>query len=197
MAQPLNMDHDMDPIGRGFRVPMPRSRKFVYPQDPRPEDFHIEDIAHRLGMSCRYGGGTIKFYSVGEHCCHLHDWFLVQGESKRTAKDALLHDRAEAWMVDMVRPFKMLCQPWWGEMEDNIDRVSAPVFGVTDPMPKEVAVADYRICMDEKAQAYPFEFDRANKIEREMEPLGITLQYWDPYRSFDEFMQRWEGCKND
>jgi 5'-deoxynucleotidase YfbR-like HD superfamily hydrolase len=185
------LDHDMNPTGRGFRIPMPISRKFVYPQDPRPEDFDMRDIAHKLSMICRYAGGTIDFYSVAEHCCHLHDWFMVQVGSREYAKSALLHDRAEAWMGDQIRPFKRLCQPWWNEMETRIDAVSAPVFGVPDPMPDEVAQADYRICIDEKSQAYPFDFDKANTIEREMEPMGIKLLFWYPHIAYEEFMTRW------
>lgn len=33
-----------------------------WPLDPRPADFLIEDIAHHLGMICRYGGAPREFY---------------------------------------------------------------------------------------------------------------------------------------
>lgn len=185
-----DLPHDMNPTGRGFRIPMPVSKKFVYPEDPRPEDFDIRDIAHKLAMQARYGGGLIDYFSTAEHCVLIHDWFWKRGD-KASAKAGLLHDRAEAWIQDMMRPLKQKCQPWYGAMEQRIEEVSAPVFGVPFPNPEHVMDVDYRICLDEKAQGYPFEFDRANDVERAAEPLGVVLNFWYPHIAYEEFMKRW------
>jgi hypothetical protein len=45
-----------------------------YPLEPRAEDINPIDIAHALSNQCRYTGHVRRFYSVAEHCCHIHDW---------------------------------------------------------------------------------------------------------------------------
>lgn len=192
----VELAHNMNPTGRGYRIPMPCSGIYAYPMDPRPEEFHIEDTAHKLANQCRYGGGTIEFYSVAEHCCLLHDW--IRPQLKRAA---LLHDRAEAWLQDVLRPQKQLCQPWYGNMERRIEEVSAPVFKVPYPNPDEVMEADYRICIDEKHQAYgKIQYEAENDIERNALPnrpghdkgaLGVMLRFWTPYQAKYEFLRRW------
>jgi hypothetical protein len=50
-----------------FRSIRTRSGTFVDVFDSKPEDFHIEDIAHALSHLCRYGGHCDPFYSVAQH----------------------------------------------------------------------------------------------------------------------------------
>ena len=182
--------HNMNPNGRGFRVPMP-SGIYVYPEDPRPEEFRIYDVAHKLAFQCRYGGGVTHFYSIAEHC--------VLGTEKIEHKfklDFLLHDRAEAWLQDFMRPLKMKAQPWYGELERRVERVSAPVWGIKDPMPGEVVTLDYRLCIDEKQQLYRPEFTTENHLE-EGEPVGITCACMDPYEARDVFLETYGYLTGD
>lgn len=160
-------------MDRGYWVPMPSGTKF-YPMDPRPEDFNIEDIAHKLAMQCRYGGGTTRFYSVAEHCSKLATHALVMGEDVSLAYELLMHDRAEAYLQDFIRPMKELCRPWYFEIEANLERMSAPVFGLPHPMSPRVLEYDYRICIDEKRQLIACEYEPSNDLEKG-EPLGIDL----------------------
>ena len=51
-------------------VPMPSGIRFQ-PENPNPEHVLITDIARKLAQQCRYGGGTVDFYSVAEHCVHM------------------------------------------------------------------------------------------------------------------------------
>jgi len=183
----MDVQHNMNPTGRGFRVPLPISKKYFYPLDPRPEDFDIRDVAHKLATQCRYGGGTVEFYSVAEHCVLLS--YAVPEEH---ALAALLHDRAEAYWQDIIRPVKEgYCQPWYGKVERNIECVSAPVFGVPYPNPDVVMLADYRICIDEKQQAYTCPFESENKIEDLAQPLGVKLHFWDWRQSRKAFLDRY------
>ena len=126
-------------------VPMQMySGKPLYPLDVREEDLDIEDIAHHLSMIARYNG-AVKFpYSVAQHSWVLS--YLVSDENKFCA---LMHDTTEAIVGDMIRPIKYLF-PKFEEIENNIWKVIAKKYGLTEVIPNEVKVADTKICFSEK-----------------------------------------------
>jgi hypothetical protein len=62
----------------------------------------IEDIAHSLALTNRYNGMTRYPYSVAEHCVRMALCDDLPGHP--LAK--LLHDAAEAYIGDIVKPFK-------------------------------------------------------------------------------------------
>ncbi len=67
----------------------------------RADDININDIARGLGMLCRFSGQVSQFYSVAEHSIILS--FIVKSE---LAKVALMHDAAEAYINDLLKPVK-------------------------------------------------------------------------------------------
>lgn len=87
-----------------------------WPLDPRPEDVKIEDIAHALSNTCRFGGHCREFYSVAQHCC-----LMVKHASPRAQIVALLHDAAEAYIGDIVtgvkRQLRVCCRYAVGQEE--------------------------------------------------------------------------------
>lgn len=89
------MKRDRGPWIRTFT-----GRKF-YLFDPRYTDIAIEDIAHSLAHTSRFGGHLPHFYSVAEHSILVAS--LVPDPHKL---EALLHDAAEAYIGDIVRPLK-------------------------------------------------------------------------------------------
>lgn len=72
-----------------------------YPFDPRPEEIRIEVIATALAKQCRFAGHCKGFYSVAEHSVRASR--LVD---RAHALAALLHDAAEAYVIDLPRPLK-------------------------------------------------------------------------------------------
>lgn len=98
-------------------------RKF-WPLDPRSEEVHPGDIAHALGHLCRFNGHVEPFYSVAEHsliACELLPNY---------AKEALLHDAAEAYIGDIIRPLKRFVHvgvPDVGQAFETIKLVEARV----------------------------------------------------------------------
>ena len=114
-----------------------------FPLDPKPEEINIEDIAHALSQMCRFSGHTSTFYSVAQHsilCSRL-------AGCEEVAFAALLHDAAEAYVGDMIRPLK-----WNGErlgllfcqLEDTIVHVISERFAIewTPAMKAEVKRLD-------------------------------------------------------
>ena len=98
-------------------------KKFHY-LDPQPDEIDIEDIAHALSLTCRYGGHCKMFYSVGEHSIRVAE--IVPEELKL---QALLHDAAEAYLTDLPRPIKYDI-PYFMALEDRIQSAIYIRFGV-------------------------------------------------------------------
>lgn len=165
-----------------------------YPLSPRAEDVSPLDIAHSLAMQCRYNGHVKRFYSVAEHCVLMAD-FIIDGSDIRDAETArelalwaLLHDAAEAYIGDMVRPLK-LHMPAFRRADDDVTAVIADRFGlVSRTIPPEVKAIDTRILLDERAALLgtpPGEWTMEG-----MQPLGVKIHAWDPERAKREYMLR-------
>lgn len=154
-------------------------RRF-WPLDPRPEEVHIEDIAHALAHQCRYAGHVLRYYSVAEHCVHLS-----HAVSPDHALWALLHDASEAYLVDVPRPVK----PFLGgyaQAEARVMEAVARRFGLVGDMPAEVAALDTRIIADERANLAPCEA----RWDFDARPLGISLCCWEPAEAKRRFLAR-------
>ena len=90
--------------GRGYKITTYSGKPF-FPMDPRPEEIRIEDIAHSLSMQCRFNGHTKWFYSVAQHCSIMAEAMMSDGYAEY-AFEALMHDAAEAYIGDLIRPVK-------------------------------------------------------------------------------------------
>lgn len=93
-----------------------------YPMDPRAEDVEIVDIAHALSMIPRFGGHSQGFYSVAAHSLHVERMAMrcyPSEADKKALLYCLLHDAAEAYIGDMVRPLKR-SMPDFVEVEARI-----------------------------------------------------------------------------
>ncbi len=112
------------------------SGKLVNIMEPDPATIEIEDIAHSLANLCRFAGHTARFYSVAEHSLLMSEMV-----PEHLALQALMHDAAEAYMVDLPRPVKKLF-PYYTKLENNLLRVIFQRFGIPFPLPDEVKEAD-------------------------------------------------------
>lgn len=77
-------------------------------------DFNITNIAWGLGRTLRYGGHIREDYTVAMHSIVM-SYLVPEGY----AKEALLHDAAEAYMGDIIWPLKAVV-PEIGRFEDHI-----------------------------------------------------------------------------
>lgn len=80
----------------------------VNPLDPDSFEPKLEEIIHALSNICRFNGHTSRFYSVAEHSlnCALigHDLYYIT--TPHCSLYLLLHDGAEAYLQDLIRPLK-------------------------------------------------------------------------------------------
>lgn len=116
---------------------------------PHIDDVHIEDIAHGLAFQCRFNGQTQAFYSVAQHS------LLVAGlVPARLRLAALLHDAAEAYLGDMVKPLKALF-PEFSMLEARVMAVIGERFGVAGFADPAIKRADLVALATEKRDLMP------------------------------------------
>lgn len=133
MAEPSGCIYDKD---RGYAIHT-WSAKAFFPQDIRAEDVTIEDIAHGLAMTCRYGGQCDFYYSVAQHSVYCYEEALKQGDPS-IRREALLHDSVEAYLgADFPRPYKLMI-PALAEFEHMIEAQLNPILGI--PVKKSAKV---------------------------------------------------------
>jgi uncharacterized protein len=127
----------MSEVRKGGWIQTYTGRK-VWPLDMRPEDIDIVDIAHSLSNQCRFSGHVSHFYSVA-----MHSFLVSMNCDLEDRLWGLLHDAAEAYLVDLPRPLKNL--PEFGiyrEAEAALMKVICRKFSLPEAMPASVSKAD-------------------------------------------------------
>jgi hypothetical protein len=111
--------------------------KRFFHQDPRPDDFlgRSNEIAEVLAKIPRFGGHTPGVqYSVAEHCYLVSVWaWRIAPRALQTfaAQVALLHDAAEAYIGDMVKPQKDDCSAF-RQWESAVEPAIFAAFGIAE-----------------------------------------------------------------
>ena len=131
------------------------------PLQPVPDQIRIEDIAHALSMICRFGGHSRDFYSVAEHSL-----LVSYACDPKDALAGLLHDAAEAYVGDLIRPIKHLPQLYaYREAEDRLLAMILHREGLAPELPWSVHRAD----------------DAVLALERDHpRVIGGAIQEWAP-----------------
>ncbi len=106
------------------------SGRFVDTKKPDPGTIVLEDIAHALAATCRFGGHSKVFFSVAEHAvnCSLH--LERAGWSRPDCLAALHHDDSEAFLVDIPRPLKPLLGVAYRRLSDRMDKAIVKGLGL-------------------------------------------------------------------
>lgn len=114
-----NNDHDL-PLRDGTIRTV--SGRYVNLIDPEASSLDMYDIAHALSLVNRFGGHTAVPYSVAEHSLGVSNMLLRATGDHRLARMGLLHDAAEAYLGDVVRPLKRQMD-FYREAEANLEDV--------------------------------------------------------------------------
>ena len=134
-----------DSIRKGDWFQTYSGRQF-WPCDPKPEEIYLVDIAHALSNQCRFAGHCQRFYSVAQHSVIVSEQVPFEH-----AVWGLLHDAAEAYLVDLPRPIKRhsVLGREYKLLEEQLQTCIAWRFGLqnTPEIPACVHVADDRALM--------------------------------------------------
>lgn len=163
---------------------------YFYPENPRPEDVRVSEIAHALGMLCRFNGHCLIFYSVAEHCCHIYDALLEAGHDHEEAGWGLFHDAAEAYIGDLIRPMKAAF-PVYYDWENRLLGAVAEKLHLPREMPEIVKEFDTRILRDERDQILSYSDTPDAEWGCPLPGLGVTIRGWEPTQAKVEFVYRY------
>ena len=116
----------------------------VYPLNLKSSDIDIVDIAHHLALQNRFSGATKVPYSVAQHSVLVADLLWNMDEPPIVSLEGLLHDAAEAFLSDIIRPLKHHSKfgHAYEKVEARVDRVIRKHFGLPKHMSKAVRQAD-------------------------------------------------------
>ena len=156
-----------------------------WPLDPRADEVDIDDIATALSHQGRYNGHTRHFYSVAQHSTEMARWFMGRRDFPM-AREALLHDAAEAYVGDVIRPLKRFLTGF-GEIEARVEAVVRQCFGLAAELPAAVKQADTHILGDEMIALFPGEAMVRTGLDKRAR-LGIEIRPLLPTIARDRFM---------
>ena len=126
------------------------SGRYLDLADPRPEQFQFADVAGALAKICRFGAQCPYFYSVAEHsviCAAVANCDLAPLECQRAV---LLHDAAEAFLGDVVKPLKIML-PEYHAIEKRMERVIQEKFSVDfEQWDREIKEIDHAVLIAER-----------------------------------------------
>lgn len=147
----------------------------IYPLDPRPEEIHIEDIAHALSLLCRFGGHCTEFYSVAQHSV-----VVSRIVPPPLALQGLLHDASEAYIVDVPRPIKRdEGMSFYRFAERQLQAAIYRRFGLSEEDHADIKLADNRALAQEHRDLMatcPHDWPSLDGLE----PLPFVLSAWSP-----------------
>jgi hypothetical protein len=153
--------------------------------NPDPGSIHPEDIAWGLAYTCRFGGQSLRYYSVAQHCVLAS--YAIQPPHEF---EALMHDAAEAYIGDVVGPLKQLL-PDYKAVEHRVEAAIAKRFRMTLPLPPEVKYVDLCLLRTEQRDLTAGSGDDWNGLDQ-YPLLPIVIEPWAPEMAAQMWLSRFE-----
>ncbi len=154
--------------------------------DPDPDQIDIFDIAHHLSLMTRFNGACKHFYSIAQHsvlCAkQAKSWHYPRPSEEKLELALLMHDAAEAYVGDIVRPLKR-AMPDFVVYENKVmdainERFDLPRVAEISGFERAVKEVDNRMLVTEKLQLMVPTVRWA--IEGIFEPYDLELERWEP-----------------
>lgn len=101
------------------------SGEYVDVSNPEPGNIRLDDVAHALANTCRFGGHCKTFYSVAEHAVFVSMRLERKGGRPALCLSGLHHDDAEAYLGDIPRPLKPLLGFGYEALTNRMDEAIA------------------------------------------------------------------------
>lgn len=157
--------------------------------DLRAYKFDAEEIARALSKTCRFNGQLPGdfFYSVAEHSVLLS--FLVPPEF---AKHALLHDAAEAYVGDIIRPVKQALGEAIEAIERRILREILRQHNIAADLPDQVNWIDRWVAAVELETIWDAHRVALGKPPLRSKAPGLHLNCHDPAEAYALFLARYD-----
>jgi hypothetical protein len=173
------------------------SGKRINPFDPDPGDIEIGDIAVALANQCRFGGHTRRYYSVAQHSCIVSDTMLAEGHDAHDALWGLLHDMAEAYLVDLPHPIKHRSELGrvYRESEGRLEDALLARFGFEGSPPPRMKQIDRALLAAEREQLTGVLWHWP-ELEG-FEPLAIEIDPWTPEEAAAAFLERYQRLESE
>lgn len=156
-----------------------RSGKYLDLADPKPDQFDFADIAGGLSKLCRFGGQCERFYSVAEHSYHCAMQAKLASLTAHVQLAVLLHDAAEAFIGDVVKPLKIML-PDYRAVERNMERAVGEKYGIDwAVVSDEVTRIDRAMLIAERLRMFTRD-DVTWTGENEVERLQVDFKFYPP-----------------
>jgi len=98
----------LDPNNKVGHIKTYPTLTYVNLYDPDPDTIHVRDIAHHLSLINRYGGGSAMGINVADHSVRVAMEANANPTTRHLALECLMHDAAEAYLGDWIRPMKAM-----------------------------------------------------------------------------------------
>lgn len=151
------------------------------PLCPDPDSIVIEDIAHALSLTNRWGGHTHNPFSVAQHSVNVSRMLLKLGHPYRVQLEGLMHDAPEAYIGDLPKPLKA-CLPDYQAVETVVHNAIMDKFGIARTHHRYVHFMDL--------EAAKWEYRDLLLGERLPPPMGprSLMSCWVPEAAEREFL---------
>ncbi len=162
-----------------------------FPLRPERSRVDILDIAHALAHTCRFAGHTREFYSVAQHSVLVAEIVKQLGGSPVEEFAGLLHDAAEAYLLDLPTPVKREL-PQYAIAEKLVRATIGSAFDLPAEDPPVVKTADGIALATEARDLMP-----AHPCWRALphKPVKPRLTAWGPRDAKGEFLWRYHRLR--
>lgn len=167
-----------------------RSGKYLDLACPKFDDIVLEDIAGALSKLCRFSGQIDFHYSVAEHSYICSMVAEDDGNSANICRSVLMHDAAEAYCGDVVRPLKKML-PEYAAIERRLMSCIAEKFDLNFSFAADIIhEIDNAVVLAERRQVWFDQDDVEWHGESTVRKVDITVVGWEPRLAEEVFMIR-------